>query len=294
MRNNFFDIHAHVYKYPFPNEIRKMMFPNKDELVSQHKKFGISGGALLCLVSSEEYQPQSVGEVIDIAKELGGDYRPFCNVDPRAIGNSENSELEILIEFFKNQGCVGVGEILPKMEFDHPKMLNLYRACEKMEMPILFDMYSYPDRTYGLSDEPGLVKLKRCLEKFPNLIFIGHGPGFWAEFGKLRNPEDRYGYPTYDIDGEGAVFTLMRDYNNLYVDLSANSGLNAMKRNLNYTKAFLNEFSDRVMYGSDMCYADDYIGQTDFLNKMLDENFISEKVYDKIARENAKKLLKIK
>ena len=90
------------------------------------------------------------------------------------------------------------------------------------------------------------------------------------------------------------MYTLMRDYNNLYDDLSANSGLNAMKRNLNYTKAFLNEFSDRVMYGSDMCYADDYIGQTDFLNKMLDENFISEKVYDKIARENAKKLLKIK
>ena len=293
MRNNFFDIHTHYYKYPFINEARKIMFPNKEELYRAHEKFGITGGALMCLVNAEEYQPQSVGEVIDMAKESGGRYVPFCNVDPRAIGNSKDSELELLLEFFKNQGCVGVGEVLPKMEFDDPKLLNLYRASEKMELPLLFDMYSDPDRTYGVSDEPGLIKLKKCLEKFPNLIFIGHGPGFWAEFGTLRKPEDRYGWPTYDIDGEGAVFSLMREYKNLYVDLSAGSGLGAMKRNLNYTKKFLNEFQDRIMYGSDICYHDDYIGQTDFMNKMLDENYISEKVYDKIARENAKKLLKI-
>lgn len=293
MRNNFFDIHTHAYKYPFPNENRKMMFPTFGELVKNHQMHGISGGAILCLVSSEEYVPQSVGEVIDMAKESGGIYLPFCNVDPRAIGNSENSELEILLEFYKNQGCVGVGEVLPKMEFDHPKMLNLYRASEKMGLPLLFDMYSLPNRTYGLSDEAGLVGLRRCLEKFPNLIFIGHGPGFWAEFGTLRKPEDRYGYPTYDIDGEGMVFTLMREYKNLYVDISAGSGYNALNRNLNYTKAFLNEFSDRVLFGSDICYHDDVIKQSSFMNKLLDENYINEEVYDKIARENAFKLLKI-
>lgn len=293
MRNNFFDIHTHVYKYPFPNETRKMMFPTMEELLKNHKKHGITGGALLALVSSEEYVPQSVGEIIDMAKESGGKYVPFCNVDPRAIGNSKDSELEILLEFFKNQGCVGVGEVLPKMEFDSPLMLNLYRATEKVGLPLLFDMYSLPDRTYGLSDEPGLVGLRRCLEKFPNLTFIGHGPGFWAEFGTLRKPEDRYGYPTYDIDGEGAVFTLMREYKNLYVDISAGSGYVALNRNLEYTKKFLNEFSDRIMYGSDICYADDVIRQSNFMNKMLDEGYISEEIYDKIARENAIKLLKI-
>ena len=294
MRNNFFDIHTHVYKYPFPNEVRKMMFPTMEQLLTAHQKYGISGGALLCLVSSEEYVPQSVGEVIDMANESGGKYVPFCNIDPRAIGNSAKSELEILLEHFKKLGCVGIGEVLPKMKFDEPKMLNLYRAAEKMEMPLLFDMYSLPTRTYGLSDKPGLVGLRKCLEKFPNLIFIGHGPGFWAEFGTLRKPEDRFGYPSYDIDGEGAVFTLMREYKNLYVDLSAGSGLNAMKRNLDYTKKFLNEFSDRIMFGSDICYAGDVIGQSAFMNKMLDEGFITEDIYDKIARENAKKLLKIK
>ena len=293
MRDNFFDIHAHAYKYPFPNEDRKIMFPTFSELLKNHQAHGISGGAILCLVSSEQYQPQSVGEVIDMAKESGGKYLPFCNVDPRAIGNSKDSELEILLEFYKNQGCVGVGEVLPKMEFTHPKMLNLYRACEKMELPLLFDMYSLPNRTYGLSDEPGLVGLRSCLEKFPNLIFIGHGPGFWAEFGTLRKPEDRYGYPKYDIDGEGMVFTLMREYKNLYVDISAGSGYIALNRNLSYTKKFLNEFSDRVLFGSDICYHDDVIKQSFFMNKLLDENYITEEVYDKIARENAFKLLKI-
>ena len=35
------------------------------------------------------------------------------------------------------------------------------------------------------------------------------------------------------------------------------------------------------------------LGQSDFMNKMLDENRISEDLYDKIARENALKLLKL-
>ena len=66
-----------------------------------------------------------------------------------------------------------------------------------------------------------------------------------------------------------------------------------MKRNLNYTVKFFNEFQDRIMYGSDICYHDDYIGQTDFMNNLLDNNLITEEVYDKIARENAYRLLSI-
>ena len=96
----------------------------------------------------------------------------------------------------------------------------------------------------------------------------------------------------YDIDGEGMVFTLMREYKNLYVDISAGSGYIALNINLSYTQKFLNEFSDRVLYGSDICYHDDVIKQSFFMNKLLDENYITEEVYDKIARENAFKLLK--
>lgn len=295
MREHFFDIHAHVYKYPYPYRSSggKYIFPTPEQLVAAHKKVGITGAALVVLSNAEEYVPQSVGEVIDIAKELGDGYVPFCNLDPRAMNNTPDSKLEYLLEHFKGLGCKGVGEVLPRMDFDDPKLMNLYRAAEITGLPLLFDMTSSPKRSYGVSDEPGLVRLRRALEAYPDLVFIGHGPGFWAEFGTLRAPEDRFGYPKYPIDGEGMIPKLMREYPNLYVELSAFSGLNAVSRDLDYTQKFFNEFPDRIMYGTDICFADDEPGQSAFMNGMLDSGRITERVYDMIARENAKKLLNI-
>ena len=295
MRNNFFDIHAHVYKYPYPiNDSGKRIFPNPTELVAAHDKFGITRAALVVLANAEEYVPQSIGEIIDIANESNGRFVPFCSVDPRVLGNTVDSKLEILLSFYKEQGCCGIGEVLPRMDFDDPKMCNLYRAAQDNEMPLLFDMNSSPDRPYGLYDDPGLVKLRKCLEMFPDLVFIGHGPGFWAEFGTLRSPEDRFRYIDYPIDGEGMIPKLMREYKNLYVDLSAMSGLTAIKRDVNYTKKFFEEFPTRIMFGTDICFADQYAGQSAFMNSMLDEGRISEDIYDLIARENAEKLLKLR
>ncbi len=295
MRNNFFDIHTHVYKYPYPYRglNGKYIFPTPEQLPTIHEKFGITGGALMVLSNAEEYVPQSVGEVIDIAKSSGEKYVPFCNLDPRAMNNTPTSKLEYLLDHFKGLGCKGLGEVLPRMEFDDPMMMNLYRAAEKTGLPVLFDMNSSPKRSYGLFDEPGLKKLRHALETYPDLIFIGHGPGFWAEFGTLRAPEDRFGYPKYPIDGEGMIPKLMREYKNLYVDLSAGSGLIAVSRDLEYTQKFFEEFSDRIMYGTDICFADDEPGQSEFLNNMLDSGHITERVYDLIARENAKRLLNI-
>lgn len=294
MRDHFFDIHAHVYKYPYPfDETNRMVFPDPEELVAAHDRFGITRAALVALVNAEEYVPQSVGEIIDIANASDGRFVPFCSVDPRAIGNRPDSKLEILLTHFKKLGCRGVGEVLPRMAFDDPMMQNLYRAAEETELPLLFDMNSNPRSSYGLYDEPGLERLRNCLEKFPNLTFIGHGPGFWAEFGTLRKPEDRFTYIRYPVDGEGMILKLMREYPNLYVDLSADSGLYAISRDLDYTAKFFGEFSDRVLYGTDICFADQYAGQSDFMNRMLDDGKISEKIYDKIARENALKLLKL-
>jgi predicted TIM-barrel fold metal-dependent hydrolase len=269
----------------------KYIFPTPAQLEAVHDRCGITGGALMVLCNAEEYVPQSVGEVIDIANASGGRYVPFCNLDPRAMNNTPTSHLEYLLDHFKSLGCKGVGEVLPRMAFDDPKMMNLYRAAESVGLPLLFDMNSSPKCSYGLFDEPGLVRLRRALEAYPDLVFIGHGPGFWAEFGTLRHPDDRFTYIQYPIDGEGMIPKLMREYPNLYVDLSADSGLYAISRNLDYTANFFEEFSDRVLFGTDICFADQYAGQSDFMNRMLDSGKISERVYDKIARENALKLL---
>ena len=83
----------------------------------------------------------------------------------------------------------------------------------------------------------------------------------------------------------------MRRYQNLYGDLSAHSGYNALARDPEYAVQFLTEFQDRLLFGTDIVTPDTEAPLVDFLLKMLNEGQISEKVFRKISRENALKIL---
>lgn len=287
----FFDIHAHVYKYQYPASKDLMLFITPDELVETHDKLGIDRAVLLPLVSPEVYVPQSVGEIIDIANESNGRYIPFCNVDPRALTNTVDAPLGLLLEHYKKLGCKGIGEVLPNMSWDNPYMQNLLKHTEAVGFPLLFDMNATTDTGYGIYDDPGMPMLEKCLAKYPNLIFIGHGPAFWAEISELRDPSDRLSYPKYPIFKEGRVAKLMRMYPNLWLDLSAGSGGNAIKRDKDYAVSFLNEFCDRTMFGTDICYYGQEFSTGEYLIQLKNEKLISEATFKKIAYKNAYRLL---
>ena len=78
---------------------------------------------------------------------------------------------------------------------------------------------------------------------------------------------------------------LFRRYENLYGDLSAMSGYNALARDREYAVQFLNEFQDRLMFGTDICAPDTPTPLVDFLLQLRDEKLISEEVFRKVARE---------
>ncbi len=297
----FFDIHAHMYKYPYPfsydkdKDFYQLVFPNGKELVKMHDTLGINRAVILPLVSAEVYVPQSVGEVIDFCKESNGRFIPFCNIDPRVLDNRNDTELGFLIEFYKKQGCKGMGEVLPNMEFSDPKMQNLFHHCEQTEMPLLFDCSGYKGEDYGLYDDVGLPQLRKSLEKFPNLTFIGHGPAFWAELDRIEPNERRENWLTTPLKGEGVVAKYMRDYKNLWVDLSASSGYFAITRDLEYAKKFLNEFWDRIMFGTDICFVEDKPKRVliDLLNEFHDSGVLSDEKFEAISHKNAERLLKL-
>lgn len=125
------------------------------------------------------------------------------------------------------------------------------------------------------------------------MIFIGHGPAFWAEISTLKDPDDRYGYPSYPIIKEGRIAELMRLYDNLWVDLSANSGKNALMRDKDYSIKFLNEFNDRIMYGTDICYYKQVLTTNEFLIELKDKKHLTESAFLNIAYKNAYRLLGI-
>ena len=229
-----------------------------------------------------------------MANESDGAFVPFCNVDPRALTNASDAPLGILLEHYMKLGCRGVGEVMPNMEWLDPKMQNLLRCTQASGLPLLFDMTGQLGSSYGIYDEPGMPQLEKCLERYPDLIFIGHGPAFWAEISTLRDPADRLGYPNYPLIEEGRVAKLMRMYPNLWVDLSAGSGANAMLRDMAYAGSFMREFHDRILFGTDICYHDQNIPQPQILFDLMKNGSLTQEMFDCIACQNAYRLLKLK
>ncbi len=289
----FFDIHAHVYKYQYPDANGNYLMINPAQLRARHAELGIDRAVLLPLLGPELYVPQSVGEIIDIANEFSGRYIPFCNIDPRALTNSSDAPLGILLEHYRKLGCMGIGEVLPNMPWNEPRLQNLLRHTEQIGFPLIFDVTARVNSSYGIYDDPGMPQLEECLIKFPKLRFVGHGPAFWAEISVLRDPSDRLSYPKYPVIGEGRVAKLMREYPNLWVEISAGSGANALLRDREYAVSFLNEFSGRILFGTDICYADQEVLQPGLLLSLLDDGLISRDIFEGIAYKNAQRLLGI-
>ena len=289
----FIDIHAHCRKYPGTGRFVFDNFPTPEQLLARYDALGVAKGVLLPLVSPEVYGPQSNGEILEICETYPERFIPFCNIDPRAMANSPSAPLGELLAFYKNKGCKGLGEMMPNLPLNDPLVDNLLHHCNEHGMPVTFDMSTRVGGTYGVYDEPGLPYLERALQKFPNVIFLGHSPPIWAEIAELAPVERRSGYPKGPVKKAGVDPRLMREYPNLHGDLSAGSGYNAISRDPDYGAAFLNEFQDRLYFGLDIC---DPAGPTPlvgFLLQLRDEGRISKGCFEKIAWRNADRLLNL-
>ncbi len=287
----FIDIHGHAYRKVGPPQNGKQTFATPEQLLPRYDRIGIEKAVLLPLVGPEVYLPQSNDDIIEMGEKFGGRFIPFCNVDPRALTNSSDAPLGDLLRYYQDKGCKGIGEVMPNLPFLHPLVQNLFKHVQDVGFPLIFHMATQIGNAYGLYDEPGLPQLERSLQLFPKLKFLGHGPPFWAEIGKLEIPGDRAGYPKYPVKEEGVVPGLMRKYPNLLGDLSAGSGYNALARDPAYAVKFLHEFQDRLFFGTDICSPDGPTPLVDFLLQIRQEKKISEEIFQKIARENAVKLL---
>jgi len=80
----------------------------------------------------------------------------------------------------------------------------------------------------------------------------------------------------------------------MYGDLSAGSGFNALNRDPEYAVHFLNEFQDRLFFGTDICLPDQKIPQVKFLTELRDKGKLSQDTFEKIAYRNAEELLDLK
>lgn len=289
------DIHSHVTMWPNTSPpLRGSGKPllSVEDQFRMWDEINVQHGVLLPLVSLEARRTLVTPEECHwLSTQYPNRFSWFCSLDPRSERNLETSDFSALIEHYKNLGAKGVGEITSNLYADDPKMDNLFCHCAAYDMPVLFHIAPKPEGYYGIIDDPGLPRIERMLKKHPNLKLIGHSAAFWTEIGEY-DLEERNRYPKGKVI-EGRMPKLMREYENLYCDLSADSGGNAMMRDPEYAAKFLTEFSDRIYFGCDICTLDDtyQVKFSNFLQNLADTGAISQEVYQKICWDNAAKLL---
>ena len=291
----FIDIHCHAYRKCPPFVCQ---FCTAEQVIERYDAVGIERGALLPIVSPEIYFPQANEDILDMVAEYPDRLIPFCNIDPRILTNSATAPLGDVLRYYRDQGCKGLGEVMPNMPLMDPLIQNLFKHAEEVGLPVIFDGSDQVTGDFGLYDDPGLPQLEHTLQRFPDLIIFGHGPVFWSEIARLDTPGER-GYifslgggqvgrlPSGPIKEEGVVPKLFRRYPNLHGDLSDSTPWNALARDPDYGPAFLTEFQDRLLYGTDLCSPDMPLPMIDLLLDWRDAGKITPEVFNKVARENA-------
>ena len=140
------------------------------------------------------------------------------------------------------RGAIGLGEMKYQVAVDSPEMHRVYKLAEEMRVPVLLhfehDMYN-----------TGFERFEAVLKTYPTVNFIGHAQTWWGNISADLNPLEMY--PKGPVKRGGLTDRWLGDYPNLYGDLSAGSGLNALTRDRDFAVDFLRRHSRRLIWGSD-------------------------------------------
>lgn len=249
----------------------------------------IEKAVLLPIESPEETHYYITTEyVVKVCKRHPERFIPFCNVDPRIAGADNSIQIYARLKECQEQGCRGFGEAISGLYIDDPRLQRIYEACGKLDLPVVFHI----DGLRNI-DEKGFPRFEKMIKKFPETVFVGHGQHFWAEISSDVKKEEFCSYPKGRIKGGGAIIKFLSKYPNLYADLSAGSGFNAITRDPAYGYRFLEKFQDKILFGTDICHFNQEVPIICYLKNSLTEGRISKTVYDKITQKNAEKILKL-
>ncbi|MBU4198340.1 MAG: amidohydrolase family protein [Verrucomicrobia bacterium] len=281
------DIHTHVGRW----DTKRLDF-DEDRLLAAMDKFNIDRAVLLPVVSPESFfEVVPSRDVAAIARRHPDRFIPFCNLDPRNNGNKADTDFSWILEEYKGLGCRGVGELTANLHIDDPRYKNLFAQCGKAGLPVLFHLADRIGGVYGPADDLGLPRLEALLNEFPPTVFIGHAMSFWSEIDGNLKEEERSKYPPGKIEKPGRLVELLRKYPNLYADLSAGSGFNAISRDPEFGWWFLNEFQDKLLFGTDLCHVDQDAPIAPYFQQLKAEKRITPAACEKITAQNACRIL---
>jgi predicted TIM-barrel fold metal-dependent hydrolase len=153
------------------------------------------------------------------------------------------------IERYLRLGGVVIAEQKFGVECDSREMQAIYAVAADHRVPVLmhwqFQMYNY-----------GFERFHKMLEKYSKVNFLGHAQTWWANIDR-NNSDQSVMYPKGPVTRGGLTDRYLSDYPNMFGDLSAGSGLNALTRDEDFARDFVARHQDKLVYGSD---CSDHVG----------------------------------
>ncbi|HLW79623.1 MAG TPA: amidohydrolase family protein [Terriglobia bacterium] len=152
------------------------------------------------------------------------------------------------------RGALGIGEMKFRVAVDSAEMHRVYQAADELRVPVLihFEHLNY---------NTGIERLPSILKAYPKVNFIGHAQTWWGNISADLDP--RVMYPQGPVKRGGLIDRWLSDYPNLYGDLSAGSGLNALTRDAQFARDFVHRHGRKLIWGSDCDCRDGQGGGTD-------------------------------
>lgn len=152
-------------------------------------------------------------------------------------------------------GAQGFGEMKYHVAADGPEYKRIYALAAELRVPILIHFQEVDHFPNEGTWATGYAKtFEAILEAYPKTTFIGHADAFWANVS--ADYKNEAAYPSGPIVRGGVTDKWLGDYPNLFGDLAANSGNNAMSRDAGFTRDFLARHQDKLIFGSDCSCAD--------------------------------------
>jgi predicted TIM-barrel fold metal-dependent hydrolase len=282
------DLHLHLTPFQIP-KLGKMNLTSGKNMLPHLEELGIEKGVLMS--SSEGGLPFGTNKANrKICEQFPERYAWMCAVDPRG-----KEPVYDRLARFKSQGAIGIGELTTNVKLDDPFLQELFAAAERLDMPVTIHMSPEVGYSYGVVDDPGLPLLEEVLKQYPNLKILGHSQTFWIEMSAdaPKEKEARNQWGSGPVIPGGRVPELFEKYPNLYGDLSANSGSQAIMRHEEFGLAFLEKFADRLFFATDMVNKDMVFPLGAWLDEMADTGRLSREAYEKIIRGNAQRIFRL-
>jgi uncharacterized protein len=209
-----------------------------EQLVRHQRRMGAGKTVLLPVGTRAGLTPGAGGNqsALELARKYPDGYVFFAN----AVPGSPDARAQI--EKYLKAGGLGIGEQKYPFACDSPEMLEIFAIAQDHQTPVILH---FQHDAFNM----GIERFYKVAEKYPKAKFIGHAQTWWGNID--RNHQQSVMYPKGKVTPGGITDRLLTDYANVYADLSAGSGLNALLRDEEHARSFLDRHQNKLMFGSD-------------------------------------------